>query len=318
MVIAYGLEDCSDDPYTFTDRNGLKHTYTMRILIADPNHLSTNGVTDETCIYYDPDDYSWVIPCWNNDTRYCYWNASDGNINHRYIKGLRTFNELTMENLSNTTTVDHYIAGLSIDNIDGNDYSVDILSSSGNPDYDYAGDEGNNGIVSYKNDSDDEFTSDDSENYAFWDPTSSYKLSYSIPSDYDLMMDYKNVNFYAAVTDATYTLFKPTGLISIIDSDMNYEVSIVSNESECVTDWYAVTVSGSGVDNVIYKKVDGGYTISSESSLNVVSIEAYNDDVTATTTFTTNYTEVYLYEIDENTIGVAIDTDGDDTYETDL
>ena len=40
--------------------------------------------------------------------------------------------------------------------------------------------------------------------------------------------------------------------------------------------------------------------------------------MTAETTFSTNYGSALIYEIDENTVGVAVDTDGDSVYETKL
>ena len=44
--------------------------------------------------------------------------------------------------------------------------------------------------------------------------------------------------------------------------------------------------------------------------------QAYNDDANAEITFSTDYNDVLLYEIDEETIGVAVDEDGDGVYET--
>ena len=63
------------------------------------------------------------------------------------------------------------------------------------------------------------------------------------------------------------------------------------------------------------KQTENGYVLHADN-LNDVTAQAYNDDATAKVTFSTDYTDVLLYEIDEETIGVAVDTDGDGTYET--
>lgn len=63
------------------------------------------------------------------------------------------------------------------------------------------------------------------------------------------------------------------------------------------------------------KQTTNGYLLHADN-LKGVTAQAYNDNATSEVTFSTDYTDVLLYEIDEETIGVAVDTNGDGTYET--
>ena len=84
-----------------------------------------------------------------------------------------------------------------------------------------------------------------------------------------------------------------------------------------VTDWYGLSVTGDNADKVNLRTVKNGY-IMSATDLNNITAEAFNDNVTAEAQFSTDYNSVFIYEIDEKTIGVSVDTDGDGTYETNI
>ena len=81
------------------------------------------------------------------------------------------------------------------------------------------------------------------------------------------------------------------------------------------TDWFTVEVSGFGADKASLKMVDNGWVISADDLENIV-VNTYNKEVEANTSFSTEYSEALIYEIDENTIGIAVDTDSNGTYET--
>ena len=77
-VVAYGVESAN---YTYHFLDGTKKTYDRRILIYDPNHGDINTIYDDSCVYFDSQDGSWIIPCWTdkyNGTSKCYWNAETG------------------------------------------------------------------------------------------------------------------------------------------------------------------------------------------------------------------------------------------------
>ena len=62
---------------------------------------------------------------------------------------------------------------------------------------------------------------------------------------------------------------------------------------------------------------DEGYIVTSDN-LHNVKVRALNKDVTVNAAFSTDAGSVLIYEIDENTLGLRIDADGNGTYETEL
>ncbi len=317
-VLVYGLETCN----YYSNVTG--KTYDRKVLIADPNYLSGNNINNDACLYFKSSDSSWIVPYWNKTysngrVQSCYWNAETGtSTNDGGIRNIMRYESLKEEvDLMSELDAGHYIAGLEIDNESQNVSSVEKVKNSGNPNADYVGDFSDE-IVRYDLDMDDSiYMTENDELYALWNPTSSYTLSYLKPSDYNLKMDYETVDYYADVTNSTYTLFKPSGSITLKGSDADYDITMVTEDADCVTDWYAVGVSGTDVDNLVYTKVKNGYTLSA-SNLRNVKISAEGEDFNANTTFSTDYGDVFIYEIDKNTIGVKVDTDKNGTYETPL
>ena len=85
---------------------------------------------------------------------------------------------------------------------------------------------------------------------------------------------------------------------------------MITNNSECVTkDWYALTVDGNYSNQVTLKldKERGGYLLSSSSGLNTITLKANNTNKSVSRTITTEANQVFIYEIDGDTIGVSID-----------
>ena len=128
-------------------------------------------------------------------------------------------------------------------------------------------------------------------------------------------MDYRNVEYYADFGNADFVKFSPEGNVSAEGDNTSYSLSMVTSDDESVTDWTKLTVEGDGVDSVNLKKTRGGYLLTADNLQNVT-VKA--DDTKAETSFSTGAGTVYIYEIDENTIGVLADTDGNSTFETDL
>lgn len=83
------------------------------------------------------------------------------------------------------------------------------------------------------------------------------------------------------------------------------------------TDWFAFNVNGQGTDSVSMSKTSNGYILESDNLKNV-SVSTNNKEVSAEVSFSTDYNKVLIYEIDKNTIGVSVYTDGNGTYETKL
>ena len=318
-VLAYGIEDCNYKS-SITEK-----TYNKRVLIADPNFLQNNKINSNACLYYNSSDKSWIVPYWNGTfmnghyTDCCYWNSSSGsNTNRGYISNIMRYKSLSeASDLMRNDVAGHYIAGLQIDNKKNDTAIVEKVKNTGNPTTEYAGNNGN-GIARYDNDfTDPLLLSSNRELYALWNPTSNYTVSYSKPTDFSAKMDYESIDYYIDTNNALFALLKPSGEITLRGSNSNYNITMVCDDSECVTDWFAVTISGKDADAVTYKKVSKGYIVSS-ANLNNVTIKAESTTSEANAIFSTKYDSALIYEIDKDTIGVAVDTDNNGTYETNI
>ena len=319
-VLAYGIESCSY--YS----NVTYKTYDRKILICDPNRSINNKISDDACIYYRSSDHSWIIPYWYGDyynnnygncTDMCYWNAGStldtktGSIDN--VIRYDAINESV--DLMSEYGTDHYIAGLELNS--NNEAFVQEIENSGNPNMEFAG-EGGSGIVKFGTESDIDENGDEAfDSYALWNPTANYAVSFSSPSRVNSLMDYEKVSYYLDSTNSTYVLYKPSGYIKMNGSEADYDITMVTDDSECVTDWYEITVSGSDTDSVTLKKSNGGYILTA-NNLSNITISTKNDTVSANRELSTDYDSVFIYEIDETHIGLKVDTDNNGTYETEL
>ena len=82
------------------------------------------------------------------------------------------------------------------------------------------------------------------------------------------------------------------------------------------------TIAEGGTWDKLYKMgnihVEAEITGVESDSLTDITVSASNDDYSAFASFSTDYDKAYIYEIDENTIGIAVDTDNNGTFETTL
>lgn len=321
-VLCYGVTSCQD-------LNGGKGYYSSitgkyygcKLIIADPNRLSNGKITDEACLYFDYNDGSWIIPYWNGASctinkkkcvRYCYWNA-DSKKNFGYITQLYDYN---CQTLSDDMETEHYLAGIDLIETSNNDYLIDVVSETGDNMYN-AGD--GNDIVQVNRfyEGEDALSGSEISNneYALWNPTTNYCLVYDNPESYSINMDYEKVSYFGSAENATYSEFSPEGMYIIEGDNINYDISIITEDDYCVTDWYTMSVTGNNTDAISYYLYDKGYILRADSLINIT-IKAENDEVSPSLTFSTDATEVFIYEIDINTIGVSIDSDDNGSFET--
>ena len=287
-VLGYGIENCE---YT-SPING--KTYYNRILIADPNFLSTNVVDDDACIYYN-NDGSWICPYRNNDTESCYYN-SDNDYNYKgNIKYLLRYNSLTDPEFY--PKYSSYIAGMTIFN-----NSKNTPEASNMVEYTFYG------IPEYR------------KLYALKNSSEECSFSYSEPTVYSMMMDYEKISYYTYVENGRSTTAYPNGSINLTGENANYSLTIVENESE--NDWFSLTVSGTNADDITLSKYDNGYLLKSTNK-NLNDIKVTWKDRSKSTIITRNYPgeieckSVLIY-IDNNKIGIKVKIDNDSDYETDL
>lgn len=130
----------------------------------------------------------------------------------------------------------------------------------------------------------------------------------------DMSMRYKNDLIGVTYEKASELVFHSSGYVELSGESSDYSISMISNDGYSPTDWFNMEVSGVGA-KVNFKKAENGYILNSDNLKNV-SLKAESDNESPVCTFSTEYPEVFIYEIDEKTIGVSVDKDSNGTYET--
>lgn len=323
-ILGYGVSNANyTDPTT-------KKTYDKRILIADPCSLRNTKLDEKACIYYRSSDHSWVIPFWCKEysklSDIAYWNSEGVYKDGQKVDTGDIYNIVTFDGPQKTTSLmfdnsdDHYIAGIEVNNAEKLEANVTKLSEPCNDHMTYLNDDGEEENIK-KYHLSDEFESstndDPTEYFALWNPTAGYNLSYDKQTDYDLRMDYEDIAYFSDLKNSSQSIVRPNGIFYSSGENLTYDVSMVTNDSLCVTDWYNLNVKGSGTDSVLLKKASNGYILTSDN-LKDITLNATGKDAAASATFSTDYPSVYIYEINEHTIGVKVDSDGDKTYDEDI
>lgn len=82
-----------------------------------------------------------------------------------------------------------------------------------------------------------------------------------------LSLDYENCLLEAKADKAKNVEFSPEGCVEVEGKDTNYDMGIILNDGYTVTDWNAISVVGSNVDNASLLKTKRGYVIKAEMPL---------------------------------------------------
>ncbi len=296
-VIAYDVK------YGSWTWNGV--TYQGCIETCDPNY--SYSLHNQLCIYFNTSTYEWIIPCYD----VC---SANGAV-FRYIgKNVEEINEGGYySGTSSAVAADDYIARLNTLTIDEN-HSVEKVLRIG-------------GQIINLNTPDGEiipdtfyFASGESKGipgYLLNDAQAGYRISQNTAHPMSLSLEYKDSLLKADVTAGTEIIFDENGYVSVAGEEADYSIRMIYNEDHYYGSWYGIEVNGTGSDNASLEQTPDGYILSSDN-LSDVTVSAFNDETSTDFEFSTEYSEVLLYEIDEDTIGAAVDKDGDGTYETTL
>ncbi|MBR0303950.1 MAG: leucine-rich repeat protein, partial [Clostridia bacterium] len=152
--------------------------------------------------------------------------------------------------------------------------------------------------------------------YSLYDADASYKVTQKEPVELSLKVNYDNCMLYGGSKVGNSVLFDKAGLVSVTGDNAEYTLGMVYDDGY-QTDWFAIEVNGASANKASLRMVEGGWILSSDD-LTDVAVKVNNKVATAEGSLSTRYGSVFIYEIDENTIGFSIDADGDGTYETPL
>ena len=292
-VVAYDLQ------YGTYGINGT--AYNGKVLIYDNND---NTFDDNYCLYFNSSKGTWTIPEYDDAYQLGFITDYTSFINyHGYID---------TSDIPIQSAADSFIATLQSNLLKSN-YSLTKINLNLNKNtYTFSTTDPNE-IRTFSDFSDN--MEANNLKFAMKDASKGYALKLATTEAVDLSMRYENSIFDVAGSNGNIAVFDPSGYVSLEGSDTTYNFNMIYNDGYHTTDWYSFQVDGNHVDAANMKQTENGYVLHADN-LNDVTAQAYNDDATAKVTFSTDYTDVLLYEIDEETIGVAVDTNGDGTYET--
>ena len=292
-VVAYGVE------YGKYSYNG--KAFNGKILVYDNNNIN---YSDDYCFYFNSSDGSWMVPHHKADSK-------NGGILGFVTDDIKFINYHGYLNGTSNVTKGNYYAVLDSAAIAGN-YTLTKAKYS----------KGKFAVTNTSDDDIKEFSSLRDTNpekpdimFAMRDASAGYVLSAKKPQKVDLSLSYENSLLLAKASNAATAKFAPNSFIEIDGNKTDYNLGIVLNKGYTVCDWYGITVEGKNADKVVLEATKNGYFLTSSNLINVT-VTGYNDSVKAKKTFSTNYKKVYLYEINKTTIGAAVDTDNNGTYET--
>lgn len=279
-------------------------SYQGCIKICDPNN-SVN-YDKKFNIYFNTQSYNWTIPAYSgmtsaNGARFNYIGANVTEINKGgYLTG------------ASGNRAENFVARIDATAIADNRSVTKVRASNGSyvnmntapgdiiEDYSYVLGNESEGTIGYN----------------LYDSTASYKVSQDSPQNLQLKIDYENCNLTAGSKAGNTILFDQEGYIEVHGESAEYNFEM-TYDKDYPTDWFAIQIKGNGADIASLKQVNHGYVLSSDN-LNGVEVKANNFDDIATVSFSTDYDSVFLYEINETTIGVLADTDNNGTYDTNL
>lgn len=297
-VLAYGYEYGS---WTF---DGV--TYDGCIKICDPN--SSTAYNKEANIYFNTNSYNWAIP------RYSYvpitsatgakFNYVGADVNHINLGGYLSG--------SANNTIENYVARIDANAISDNRTVSKVM--------------GNEGVYMNHAAAPGEIVEDYSyfmggesqgtAGYNLYDAESAYKVVQDTPVKLDLSIDYEDCFMTASSMAGTSVIFDNEGFVEVKGDSSDFKLSITSDKDH-PTSWFTISAEGTGASSASLKLAEDGYILSSDS-LKDVSLKALNKDSVATVSFSTDLPSVYIYEINESTIGIKVDSDNNGTYETEL
>ncbi len=278
-------------------------SYGARIKICDPNSSSKND--ENYYIYYNTRTYAWAIPAYQGITsakgatfNYIganideinqggYLSGSTGNRSEGFIARIDAFN------ISENRSVAKVQAGEN-----GSYLTMNAAAGDIEEDYSYVLGNESEGTIGYN----------------LRDGEAAYRVTQGEPDELELAMTYENCSMIGGSKAGESVIFDKNGFIEVNGQSAEYAMAITMND-EHPTDWFTVAVKGQGADYATLKQVENGWVVASDS-LNNVEVAVNNKYDMATTTFTTEYPAALIYEIDEDTIGIAVDKDDNGTYET--
>ena len=153
--------------------------------------------------------------------------------------------------------------------------------------------------------------------FAMLDSQAGYMMSLEETEPQDLKIRYEDSLLQAKSSNSDTILFDPDGYIQVNGAESDYQLAMTFNEGHYTEDWYQVSVLGKNADTVKMTKTDEGYVLEADNLRNIA-VSVKNENLSFTRSFTADAQKALIYEIDENTIGIRIDSDQDEQFESEV
>ena len=296
-VLAYGYEEGISRTI-----NGI--TYNGRIKVYDPNFKGYNSFAD---IYFNSKyNYNWFI----RDHGANGISSSQFGARLNYISAdIGEINEGGILSLKNDNSKNKFVARIDAPKISNNRSISKVAETASGSYMNYASDD----IIedySFMNAGDSAGTI----GYNLYDPDASYKVEQDDPNKLSLMIDYEKCNFSAYSASGRSVIFDKKGYIILESNSSEFQLAMTW-DNDYPTQWFTIQVSGDDVNEASLLRKNNGYILKADNLKNI-KIRMNNKEESVSASFTTKYKSAYIYETDDNKIGVKVDTDGNGTHET--
>lgn len=295
-VLAYGYEYGS---YTW---NGV--SYQGCIKICDPN--CSKEYNKECNIYFNTNSYNWTIPYYSrvpitsvSGAKFNYIGADVNEINcGGYLSGTADANITNFVARIDAAAVADNRSVTKVREVNGNYIPKNNAPGDIIEDYSYVLGGESEGTIGYN----------------LYDSQSAYQLSQNNADKLQLSMDYEDCYLEGGSAAGNKIVFDKEGYVSVSGESADYNISMTYDDTY-PTDWFTIRINGENADEVSLEKENNGYILSGDNLENV-EVSVNNKEDSAYARFTTKYPSIYIYEINEETVGVKVDADNNGTYET--
>ncbi len=293
-ILAYGYE------YGSWTKSGV--TYQGRIKICDPNSSIQNN--ENYYIYFNTNSYNWAIPGYSGIS------SSYGAVFNYIGANVNEINQGGYLSGKSSTRSSEYVARLDAMSVSNNRSVTKVRNTNGNyvnqnnapgdivEDYSYILGGKSKGTIGYN----------------LYDADSAYKVTQNDPVNLQLSMKYQDCRLTGGSAAGKSVVFDKNGYVSVNGESAQFNISM-THDIDFPTDWFTVQVKGDNTNDASLKKVNNGWVVSADRLQNV-EVAVNNKEDSAHVKFSTKYKSALIYEINKKTIGIAVDTDNNGTYET--
>lgn len=275
-------------------------TYDGKLVVYHPKFDAGGVEANDIAIYFSTEDWSWFVPhgskCPENGSSIQYF---CGDIDIINSGGLHQGTQVQPESdfvsiLDGSFWTDAMKNGLS-------DCTISAVDAADGG-YTLRGTAPEGGLIDGRTD------------YYYAESTAGLSISHEEIFRFSGGMHYDGMSCYLDAMTANGFLFHPSGYVEMNGIDSSYTFEMVFDEGEYSGSWHTIEVSGVA-DTASLERTEAGYVLHSDNLTNIIA-SGSGRGCYAPLVFSADADTVLLYEIDSSTLGAAIDTDGDGTYET--